>query len=116
MGKYGVGFFTLLNRNEISPAASLHMVLSKKRDTLVRLRGCVGWSAPVLFATPRRQVFSRRGPNKNKLTPKGVVAELSLLLVLTYINFLTISGVNLRLCLRSTSLRAILLSVRIQYS
>ena len=29
---------------------------------LIRLRGCAGWSAPVLFANPRRQVFSRRGP------------------------------------------------------
>ena len=26
-------------------------------------RGCAGWSAPVLFANPRRQAFSRRGPN-----------------------------------------------------
>ena len=41
------------------------MILSTKRITkaLIRLRGCAGWSAPVLFATPRRQVFSRRGPN-----------------------------------------------------
>ena len=40
------------------------MVLSKKRITkaLIRLRGCGGWSAPVLFASPGRQVFSRRGP------------------------------------------------------
>ena len=40
------------------------MILSKKRITkaLIRLRGCAGWSAPVLFANPLRQVFSRRGP------------------------------------------------------
>ena len=40
------------------------MVLSKKRITkaLIRLRACEGWSAPVLFANLRRQVFSRRGP------------------------------------------------------
>ena len=40
------------------------MILSKKRiiKALIRLRGCAGWSAPVLFANPRRQVFSRRGP------------------------------------------------------
>ena len=51
---------------EISPVASLHIILSKTRTTkaLIRLRGCAGWSAPVLFANPRRQVFSRRGPNK----------------------------------------------------
>ena len=41
---------------EISPVASLHMMLSKKQITkaLIRLRGCVGWSATVLFANPRR--------------------------------------------------------------
>ena len=40
------------------------MFLSKKLITkaLIRLHGCAGWSAPVLFANPRRQVFSRRGP------------------------------------------------------
>ena len=40
------------------------MVLFKKRITkaLIRLRGCAGWSAPVLFANPLRQVFLRRGP------------------------------------------------------
>ena len=38
------------------------MVLYKTRITkaLIRLCGCAGWSAPVLFANPRRQVFSRR--------------------------------------------------------
>ena len=50
---------------EISPEASLCMILSKNRITkaLIRLCGCAGWSAPVLFANHRRQVFSRRGPN-----------------------------------------------------
>ena len=40
------------------------MVLSNKRITksLIRLRGCAGWTAHVLFANHRRQVFSRRGP------------------------------------------------------
>ena len=40
------------------------MILSKTRKTkaLIRLRGCAGWSAPLLFANHRRQVFSRRGP------------------------------------------------------
>ena len=33
------------------------MVLSEKGITkaLIRLRGCTGWSAPVLFANPQRQ-------------------------------------------------------------
>ena len=39
------------------------MILSKKLKTkaLIRLRECAGWSAPVLFANPQRQVLSRRG-------------------------------------------------------
>ena len=49
---------------EISLVASLDMKLSKKGITkvLIRLRGCAGWSVPVLFENHRRQVFSRRGP------------------------------------------------------
>ena len=41
------------------------MILYKTRITNVwiRLRGCAGWPAPVLFANPRRQVFSHRVPN-----------------------------------------------------
>ena len=40
------------------------MILSNKQITkvLIRLRGCAGWSAPVLFANPRRQVLSRGDP------------------------------------------------------
>ena len=46
---------------EISPVASQDMILFNKRITmaLIRLRVCAGWSALVLFANPRRQVFSR---------------------------------------------------------
>ena len=49
---------------EISLIARLHMILSKKGITkvLIRLRGCAGWSAPVLFANLRRQVFLHQGP------------------------------------------------------
>ena len=43
------------------------MIYSKKRITkaLVSLRWCSGWSAPVLFTNPRRQIFSRRSPNND---------------------------------------------------
>ena len=49
---------------EISPVLSLDMILSNKRITkaLIRLSGCVGWSAPLLFPSPRRQVFYGQGP------------------------------------------------------
>ena len=42
---------------------SLYMILYNKRITkaLIRLRGCAGWSAPLLFADYQRQIFSRRG-------------------------------------------------------
>ena len=45
---------------QISLVTSLDMVLFKKRitKTLIRLRGCAGWSAPLLFTNFRRQVFS----------------------------------------------------------
>ena len=40
------------------------MWFSLKRITkaLISLRGCADWSAPVLIANPRRQIFSRWGP------------------------------------------------------
>ena len=51
---------------EILFVSSLDLILSKKRITkaLISLRECAGWSAPLLFANHRRQVFSRRGPDK----------------------------------------------------
>ena len=46
------------------------MILSWTRITkaLIRLHGCTGWSAPLLFANSLRQVFSHPCPNylKNK--------------------------------------------------
>ena len=47
-------------KTEISLEASLDMTLSKKRITkaLISLRGCAGWSAPVLFVNPEDR-FSR---------------------------------------------------------
>ena len=56
---------TVTSQNiEIWLVASLDMILSNKRITkaLIRLCGRAGWSAPVLFANPRRQVFSLQGP------------------------------------------------------
>ena len=46
--------------------AAAHMILSNKRITkaLIRLRGCAGWSAPVLVANHKRQVFLCLGPYK----------------------------------------------------
>ena len=40
-------------------------ILSKKRITkaLIRQCGCAGWSVPVLFANPRRQIFLASSPN-----------------------------------------------------
>ena len=45
---------------DISLVASLDMIHLDKQITkaLISLRGCAGWSAPVLFTTPRR----RQGP------------------------------------------------------
>ena len=45
------------------------MVLCEKRiiKVLISLRRCAGWSAPLSFANPLSQVFSRRGPYLNGL-------------------------------------------------
>ena len=77
---------------EISPVASLHMILSIMRITkaLIRLRGCAGWSAPVLFAKPRRQVFSRRGPI---ITPTEIGIKTHL--VCFHTHFICVSPRNL---------------------
>ena len=44
----------------------LEIILFSKRiiKALISLRGCAGWSAPLLFATPWRPVLSQWGPNK----------------------------------------------------
>ena len=44
--------------------ASLYMILSNKQMTKaqIRLYGCAGWSAPLLFTNHRRQIFSHQGP------------------------------------------------------
>ena len=49
---------------EISPVASLHIILSKNRITkaLIRLRGCAGWSVPVLFRKPPKTGFLASRP------------------------------------------------------
>ena len=41
-------------KNEVSHVASLDMILTNKRTTkvLISLRGCAGWSVPLLFAHP----------------------------------------------------------------
>ena len=47
----------------------LVIILSYKRITkaLIRLPRCAGWSAPLLFANLRRQIFSRRDPFYNTI-------------------------------------------------
>ena len=49
---------------EILLKASWDMILSSEQITkaLVSLRGWAGWSAPLLFANPKRQVLPWRGP------------------------------------------------------
>ena len=51
----------------------LNMILYHKRITkeLIRLRGCAGWSAPLLFANPRRQ-FSHVEAQLKDYPLKGV--------------------------------------------
>ena len=57
------------------------MLLSEKRITtaLIRLRGCTGWSVPLLFPNLRRQVFLRRGPYIE--APPSFTSDLGILLI-----------------------------------
>ena len=49
---------------EISLEASLDIILPRNRITkaLISLRGCTGWSAPLLFASPPKTVFLASWP------------------------------------------------------
>ena len=51
---------------EIHPEARLDIMLSNKQiiTSSIGLRGCVGWSASLLFACKKGQVFSQGGPIK----------------------------------------------------
>ena len=59
-----LGFPTRLYPNQLAElleillAASLDMILSNKQITkvLIRLCGCAGWSAPLLFAKPENRI------------------------------------------------------------
>ena len=60
----------------------LDMILFNKRITkaLIRLRGCAGWFAPLLFAYPRRQGFSRESQILQFLNTciLGALAEMTI--------------------------------------
>ena len=99
------------------------MSLSSKRITnaLIRLRGCAGWSAPLLFANPRRQVFSRRGLSNSSVSYRHslqhtkhsttqilmvcpvlwplIVVFTVYLFLMNRISYMNASGVNLTLSL-----------------
>ena len=67
-----------LARNlKILLVACLDMILSNKQITkaLISLRGWAGWSAPLLFANPRKQVFSQRGPYVH-ICVSGIILDL----------------------------------------
>ena len=63
---------------EILLEASLDMTFSNQRITtaLIRLRVCAGWSAPLLFAKPRRQVLSWQGPFMSEDLAKGPILDI----------------------------------------
>ena len=74
--------------------------LKRITKALIRLRGCAGWSAPVLFANPRRQVFSRRGPYVKCMSISQVKIEAlndSRLIGLCLYNVIVLSAVALTL-------------------
>ena len=52
------------NQNPETLSIAIHIILSKQWTTtvLVRLRGCAGWSAPLLFAYDIWHIFAWLGP------------------------------------------------------
>ena len=72
---------------EISDLDSIAIILSRQRRTtkaLIRLRGCAGWSASLLFAYGIKQVFSWCGSDDpphdktNKMTVRPAKTQISL--------------------------------------
>ena len=60
---------------EISAIESRAIILSKQRTTkaMIRLRGCAGWSAPLLFAYDIRHIFSWSGSIPFPSTPFSIL-------------------------------------------
>ena len=69
------------------------MILFKKRITqaLIRLRGCAGWSAPVLFATPEDR-FSHVEAQSCIMEKYNHIAECNVFISLIKKIALTFSG------------------------
>ena len=76
-------------KTEISLVASLNMVLSKTQITkvLIRLRGCAGWSAPVLFANPQNR-FSRVEAHIILTHTLDLMGQNNIYLLLTCLNLI----------------------------
>ena len=74
--KFQTGLLSFRNLIEfwIFYLTSIGMILYKQRTTkaLIRLRGCAGWSEPLLFAYGIKQVSSWHGSN-NSFTVPGMV-------------------------------------------
>ena len=68
------------------------MILSKKQITkaLIRKRGCTRWSAPVLFANPRRQVFSCHGPPNPSIYESSYLSEKNIPITLSISSFISV--------------------------
>ena len=67
---------------EIFLLVCLDIILSVKgtKKALIRLRVCAGWSAPLFFANPVRQVFLRRSPYGIIWFPHAMAGFMVLLL------------------------------------
>ena len=66
--------------------ASIHILLSEQRTTkvLISLRGCAGWSAPLLFAYGIRHVFAWPGPIREVLLRNVAWVQASVFYLFIY--------------------------------
>ena len=85
------------------------MILSNKRIimALIRLRGCAGWSVPLLLANAQRQVFSRRGPYCDLCTCRVATKHIAIDLIkqtniasamVIYVSKLPLGACSIRAC------------------
>ena len=72
---------------EMLDVASIGMILPRERTTKIRLRGCAGWSASLLFAHGIRQVFLWPGSYVKKVLIEVHAISSTQYLVIICLNY-----------------------------
>ena len=83
-GKVQTSLLSYSYNLETLDRASIYSILPKQRTTkvLIRLRGCTGWSALLLFAYAIRHIFAWPGPVYNNIKIGYILCKINLAIVL----------------------------------